>query len=81
MIIHPDGTGGQSVLDLRRRSVGWLFYAGLVWSPNEEMLLLNEEVMDGVDCNVTMLHLATGKVTKESKKGEAVFGWTRTSGE
>jgi Tol biopolymer transport system component len=80
MIIHPDGTGAQSALDLRRRSGGWLFYAGIVWSPDEEKLLLNEEVIDGVDYHITMLDVATGKVTRESNKGEAVFGWIPKSG-
>jgi hypothetical protein len=75
MIIRPDGTGAKVVLDLRLRSGGWLFYDGSVWSPDEERLLLNEEAMDGVDSNVTMVDLTTGKVTTESKEGLPVFGW------
>jgi len=75
MLIRPDGTGAKIVFDLRPQSGGWLFYDGETWSPDGEKLLLNEEVMDGVDFNVTMLDLVTGKTTTRSKKGLPVLGW------
>jgi Tol biopolymer transport system component len=76
MLIRPDGTGAKMVLDLRSRTSGrllfksgWLSYAATVWSPDEEKLLLHEEVMDGVNYNVTILDLATGNTTAKSEKG------------
>ena len=75
MLIHPDGTGAKMVLDLQRKSGGWIFYDAAVWSPNEENLLLNEEQIDGHHYDVTMLDLASGKVTTKSKDGASVLGW------
>jgi Tol biopolymer transport system component len=82
MLIHPDGTGAKMVLDLRSRTSGWLLFKsgwvfrnGEVWSPDEEKLLLIEGQMDGPKYDVSMLDLASGKVTTKSKNGALVLGW------
>lgn len=75
-LIHPDGTGAKVVLDLGKRFHGnRTFLQGAVWSPDGDRLLLNESkgVSDGID--VTMLDLATGKVTTKCRNGPAVLGW------
>lgn len=75
MMVHPDGTGSKTALDLQRRSGGWLFYNGINWSADEDRLLLNEEQFDGPSSEVTMLNLTNGQVTTKSKRGVAVLGW------
>jgi hypothetical protein len=82
MLIHPDGTGAKMVLDLGSRTSGWLLFKsgwvfrnGEVWSPDEEKLLLIEGQMDGPKYDVSMLDLASGKVTTKSKNGASVLGW------
>jgi Tol biopolymer transport system component len=75
MLIHPDGTGAKMVLDPSRQRGVWSLYDAIVWSPDGEKLLLNEEQSDTDHSIVTMLDLATGKVTPESKKGPPVEGW------
>jgi len=80
MLIHPDGTGAKTVLDVSRTSR--VLFHGAVWSPDGNKLLLNEAhgILES-HTDVMMLDLATGKVTSESKNGPAVFGWARNSGE
>jgi Tol biopolymer transport system component len=82
MLIHPDGTGAKMALDLRSRTSGWLLFKsgwvfrnGEVWSPDEEKLLLTEGEMDGPKYDVSMLDLASGKVTTKSRNGASVLGW------
>jgi len=75
MLVHPDGTGAKAVLDISRRSGGWLFYSAVVWSPGEDRLLLNEEQWDGPHHDVAMVDLATGQVTTKSKNGDVALGW------
>jgi hypothetical protein len=75
MMVHPDGTGSKTVLDLQRRPGGWLFYGGISWSADEDRLLLNEEQLDGPSGEVTMLNLTNGQVTTKSKRGGPVLGW------
>jgi hypothetical protein len=81
MLIHPDGTGAKMVLDPGRLRGGWSFFNGMVWSPDGEKLLLNEEQSDTNHSNVTMLDLATGKVNTKFRNGSAVFGWARKPGD
>ena len=69
------------VLDPGRLSGGWSLFNGMVWSPEGEKLLLNEEQSDTNHSKVTMLDLATGNVTTKSKNGLAVFGWAQRSSE
>jgi Tol biopolymer transport system component len=76
MVIRPDGTGAKEILDLEKRFHGYrTFLQGAVWSPDGEKLLLNEAkgVSDGID--VTMLDLASGKVTTTFKNRLAVLSW------
>ena len=76
ILIHPDGTGAKVVLDLKKRFHGYrTFIQGAVWSPDGEKLLLNEAkgISGGID--VTMLDLASGKVTTKCRNGPAVLGW------
>lgn len=76
ILIHPDGTEAKVVLDLEKRFHGYrTFSQGAVWSPDGGKLLLNEAkgVSNGID--VTMLDLASGKVTTMCRNGPAVLGW------
>ncbi len=75
VIIHPDGTGARTVLDAGRRWGGWGFGGPVVWSPEEDRLLLNESQIDGPHQDVKMVDLATGQVTTKSKNGQVVMGW------
>jgi Tol biopolymer transport system component len=75
MLIHPDGTGAKTVLDLRRRSGGWVFANRETWSPDGNKLLLTEGPMDSPKYDITILDLASGEVTTKSKNGALVFGW------
>jgi Tol biopolymer transport system component len=76
ILIHPDGTGAKVVLDLEKRFHGYrTFSQGAVWSPDGEKLLLNEQKGDSGGMDVTMLDLASGKVTTKCRNGSAVLGW------
>jgi hypothetical protein len=76
MLIHPDGTGAKAVLDLEKRFHGYrTFLQGAVWSPDGEKLLFNEQKGDSDGIDVTMLDLASGKVTTKCRNGPAVLGW------
>lgn len=76
MLIHPDGTGAKVVLDLGKRFHGYrTFLQGAVWSPDGQKLLLNEQKGDSGGIDVTMLDLASGKVTTKCRNGPAVLGW------
>jgi Tol biopolymer transport system component len=76
MLIHPDGTGAKEILDLEKRFHGYrTFLQGAVWSPDGEKLLLNEAKGDSGGIDVTMLDLASGKVTTKCRNGPAVLGW------
>ena len=81
VLINPDGTGAKTVLDLRRRSGGWILYDTATWSPDGRKLLLNEERVEGFDFDITMLDLTTGKTTRKSRKGRVVLGWAAKSGD
>jgi len=75
-LIHPDGTGTKVVLDLEKRFHGYrTFSQGAVWSPDGEKLLLNEQKGDSGGIDVTMLDLASGKITTKYRNGAAVLGW------
>jgi Tol biopolymer transport system component len=80
ILIHPDGTGAKVVRDLTKGfGFGhWIFFKGAVWSPDGMKIIFNEEQVD-VGGQVTMLDLASSKVTKLSKKGPFVLGWARKS--
>ena len=75
MIVHPDGTGSKTALDLHGRPGEWLFHGGISWSADEDTLLLNEEQFDGPNSQVTMLNLTNGQVTTKSKRRGPVLGW------
>jgi hypothetical protein len=76
ILVHPDGTGAKVVLDLEKRFHGYrTFIQGAVWSPDGEKLLLNEQKGDSGGIEVTMLDLASSKVTTECRNGAAVLGW------
>lgn len=76
ILIHPDGTGAKTVLDISRTPR--VLYHGAVWSPDGSKLLLNEAygpLESKVD--VKMLDLVNGKVTTRSRNSVTVFGWAR----
>ena len=76
MIIHPDGTGARSVLE-------WMNYtldAPIVWSPEGDRLLLNQQKIYDSPTRVIMVDLATGHAIIKSKNGEVVSGWVPYSG-
>jgi Tol biopolymer transport system component len=75
MLIHPDGTGAKTALDLQPRSGGWVFRNGEAWSPDGNKLLLTEGPMDSPKYDITILDLPSGEVTTKSKNGALVFGW------
>jgi WD40-like Beta Propeller Repeat len=77
LIVHPDGTGAQTVLTLKD---GWFagrsFGAGgPVWSPDSTQLLVNVVKDEGPDGDVLLLDLATGRATTKLRNGFSVFGW------
>ena len=81
MIIHPDGTGSKTILDMKGRLGGWMFYGWIGWSANQDRLLLNEEQLDGARSEVVMLNLDNGQSTTKSTGREPVLGWAAiTSG-
>jgi Tol biopolymer transport system component len=74
-IVHPDGTGSKTVVDLRGRPGGWLLYDWIGWSADEDRLLFNEEQFDGPSSEVTMVNLINGELTTKSKRSGPVLGW------
>lgn len=79
MVVHPDGTGGKTLVKLPR---GWfifgsrLFLQAPVWSPDSNTLLLNE-MADGEKwtMNIDLLDLASLKLRRALKNTMPVFGW------
>jgi WD40-like Beta Propeller Repeat len=80
MIIHPDGTGAQSVLEREPKWMNYALNAPIVWSPDEKELLLNQQQIFGYNFRVLEVDLATGHATLKSKNGEVVMGWVPYSG-
>jgi Tol biopolymer transport system component len=80
MIIHPDGTGARSVLDKEHKWMNYPLDPPIVWSPDGERLLLNQQKFLGGHNRVIMVDLATGHVIRKSKDGEVVSGWVPYSG-
>jgi WD40 repeat protein len=80
MIIHPDGTGARSVLDKEPKWMKWALNAPIVWSPDGERLLLNQQKIYDSPTRVIMVDLATGHAIIKSKNGEVVSGWVSYSG-
>jgi hypothetical protein len=80
MIIHPDGTGARSVLDKEPKWMNWALNAPIVWSPDGERMLLNQQKIYGTHTRVITVDLATGHAIKNSKDGEVVSGWVPYSG-
>lgn len=60
--------------------MSWGLNAPIVWSPDEEKLLLNQQKADAPDTRVIMVGLATGHATRISKNGEVVSGWVALPG-
>jgi WD40 repeat protein len=80
MIIHPDGTGARSVLDKERKWMKYTLDSPILWSPDEERLLLNQRKIFDSHPRVIMVDLATGHAIMKSKEGELVTGWVAYSG-
>jgi TolB protein len=80
MIIHPDGTGARSVLDKEPKWMNWALNAPIVWSPDGEKLLLNQQKIYRSPTRVIMVDLATGHAVQKSKNGEVVSGWAPNAG-
>jgi len=74
-LVHPDGTGTKTVLDLRRIFGYRMLVYGAVWSPDGKQLLLNEMKGEGPKIDVMLLDIANGKLTRKSRNGLPVFGW------
>jgi hypothetical protein len=49
--------------------------APIVWSPDGERLLLNQQQIYGYHFRVLEADLATGHAVRKSKNGEVVMGW------
>jgi Tol biopolymer transport system component len=75
MIIHPDGTGARSVLEKEHKWMNYALNAPIVWSPDGERLLLNQQQIYGYHFRVLEADLATGHAVRKSKNGEVVMGW------
>jgi WD40 repeat protein len=75
MIIHPDGTGARSVLEKEHKWMDYALNAPIIWSPDGERLLLNQQQIFGNHLRVIMVDLATGHAIMKSKNGEVVSGW------
>jgi WD40 repeat protein len=80
MIIHPDGTGARSVLEKESKWMNWALNAPIVWSPDGEKLLLNQQKIYRSPTRVIMVDLATGHAVQKSKNGEYVMGWVPYAG-
>jgi Tol biopolymer transport system component len=80
MIIHPDGTGARSVLEKEHKWMNYALNAPIVWSPDGERLLLNQQQIFGDHFRVLEVDLATGHAVMKSKNGEVVMGWVPYSG-
>jgi hypothetical protein len=80
MIIHPDGTGARSVLEKEPKWMKYTLESPIVWSPDEERLLLNQRKAFDSGLRVIMVDLATGHAVMKSKHGEVVTGWVPLSG-
>ena len=80
MIIHPDGTGARSVLEKEPKWMNDALNAPIVWSPDGERLLLNQQKIFGYNFRVIEVDLATGHAILNSKDGEVVSGWVPYSG-
>lgn len=84
-LVHPDGTGVTVVLDLGESylvSRGILSHGdlrtldyGVVWSPDESSLLLNERQDPDSGIDVMQLDLLNQKVVMKARKCPPVFGW------
>jgi Tol biopolymer transport system component len=84
-LVHPDGTGATVVLDLGHShfvNLGILSYGdlrsfdyGVVWSPDENSLLLNERQNPDSGIDVMQLDLLNRKVIMKARKCPPVFGW------
>jgi hypothetical protein len=76
-IVHPDGTGLETVLTLKDGSyAGRSFGAGgPVWSPDSIQLLVNVVKNEGPIGDVLLVDLATGRTTTKLRDGFSVFGW------
>jgi Tol biopolymer transport system component len=80
-IIHPDGTGARSILERERKWMSWEVDAPIVWSPDGEKLLLNQQNSDADGSRVIMVDLSTGHAVRIFKNGEVVVsGWVPYSG-
>ena len=60
--------------------MNYTLVAPIVWSPDEERLLLNQWQVEGNHNRVIMVDIATGHATLRSKNGEVVMGWAPFSG-
>jgi hypothetical protein len=82
-LVHLDGTEANVIRNLGK-GFGFgsrSFSQGAVWSPTEEKLLFNEGESDSGGIDVTILDLASGKVTTKPRNGPTVFGWAQQPGE
>lgn len=79
LIVHPDGTGRKTLLDLTHsKSSPRFFVEAPVWSPDSKTLLLNE--LDDVDKNTVTVHaldIGTLKLKTVFTKSYHVLGWAR----
>jgi Tol biopolymer transport system component len=80
MIVHPDGTGGRSVLEKEGKWMNYTVDGPIVWSPDGRKLLLNKRRSFGTHTRVITVDIATGHAVQNSKDGEDVMGWVRYSG-
>jgi WD40 repeat protein len=80
MIIHPDGTGARSVLEKEPKWMNFALNPPIVWSPEGDRLLLNQQQIFGYHLRVLEVDLATGHAVMKSKNGEVVMGWVPYSG-
>ena len=79
-LIRPDGTGNHVLKDVHGNVFGYRTFGGQpVWSPDGKKLLLNEYKGDLDSLDVLLLDIRTSQMTRLSKNGEEVIGWSTQS--
>lgn len=71
--IHPDGTDSRAVRSWR--ALWDDLRIAPVWSPDSKAILINRVRDEGVNMDIYLLDLATGKMSRKFKKTPPVYAW------